>query len=72
MTATILVHRNGQKKIILWVLYHNGRKCQMWEFEFWNKTKNQNELFFGYSYDDAIKNCDHKNDLTYIGCTYID
>lgn len=44
----------------------------MWEFEFWNKTKNQNELFFGYSYDDAIKNCDHKNDLTYIGCTYID
>lgn len=44
----------------------------MWEYYCYNVKTGKEEHFFGYSFADAIKNCDHKEDLRLIHSDYID
>lgn len=44
----------------------------MWEFEFYNKKTCDYEIHYGYSPDNSIKNCAHRNDLELIRAEFID
>ena len=44
----------------------------MWEYYCYNVKTGKDEHFFGYSFSDATKNCDHKEDLRLIHADYID
>lgn len=44
----------------------------MWEYRCLNTATGEEELYFGYNFKDATKNCDHTSVLKIIGYDYID